>query len=65
MLFRSGLKGQFAGGRAQFDVSAFNYRYNNFQTSITRLTPTGLVNETLDAGRAKAWGLALRSRPGL
>ncbi len=51
-----GLKGQFAGGRAQFDVSAFNYDYNNFQTSITRLTPTGLVNETLDAGRAKAWG---------
>ena len=51
-----GLKGQFASGRAQFDVSAFNYRYNNFQTSITRLTPTGLVSETLDAGRAKAWG---------
>ena len=51
-----GLKGQFASGRAQFDVSAFNYRYNNFQTSITRLTPTGLVNETLDGGRAKAWG---------
>jgi iron complex outermembrane receptor protein len=51
-----GLKGQFAGGRAQFDVSAFNYRYNNFQTSITRLTPTGLVNETLDAGRSRAWG---------
>ncbi|WP_310570481.1 TonB-dependent receptor [Gemmatimonas sp.] len=51
-----GLKGQLAGGRAQFDVSAFSYRYNNFQTSITRLTPGGLVNETLDGGRAKAWG---------
>jgi outer membrane receptor protein involved in Fe transport len=52
-----GLKGQFDGGRIQFDASAYRYRYRNFQTSITRLTATGVVNETLDAGRAKSWGV--------
>lgn len=52
-----GLKGQFADGRVQFDASAYRYRYQNFQTSITRLTLTGVQNETLDAGRARAWGV--------
>lgn len=52
-----GLKGQFAEGRVQFDASAYRYQYSNFQTSITRLTANGVVNETLDAGRANAWGV--------
>ncbi len=52
-----GLKGQFAEGKVQFDASAYRYRYNNFQTSITRITPTGVQNETLDAGRARSWGV--------
>jgi outer membrane receptor protein involved in Fe transport len=51
-----GLKGQFDGGRIQFDASGYRYQYANFQTSITRLTANGVVNETLDAGRAHAWG---------
>ncbi|AMW06939.1 hypothetical protein GEMMAAP_16265 [Gemmatimonas phototrophica] len=53
----AGLKGQLLGGRVQFDASAYQYDYRNFQTSITRLTATGLVNETLDAGSAKANGV--------
>ncbi len=55
--YEGGLKGQLLSDRVQFDVNAFNYRYNNFQTSITRLTPTGVQSITLDAGRAKSWGV--------
>jgi outer membrane receptor protein involved in Fe transport len=57
MSYEAGLKGQLLRGRVQFDANAYNYRYNNFQTSITRLTSTGVQNTTLDAGRAKSWGL--------
>jgi outer membrane receptor protein involved in Fe transport len=57
MSYETGLKGQLLNGRVQFDANAYNYRYNNFQTSITRLTSTGVQNTTLDAGRAKSWGL--------
>jgi outer membrane receptor protein involved in Fe transport len=53
----AGIKGQFANGQAQFDLSAYQYRYNNFQTSITRLTANGVQTQTLDAGRARAWGV--------
>lgn len=51
-----GMKGQTSGGRVSFDANAYRYRYNNFQTSITRLTANGVVNETLDAGRATSKG---------
>lgn len=53
----AGLKGQLLEGKVQFDVSAYNYDYRNFQTSITRLTANGVVNETLDAGSASASGV--------
>jgi len=55
--YESGLKGQLLGGRVQFDASGYRYEYSNFQTSITRLTPTGVQNTTLDAGSAKSCGV--------
>ncbi len=55
--YEGGLKGQALNSRIQFDANAFQYRYRNFQTSITRLTATGVQNVTLDAGSAKSWGI--------
>ncbi len=55
--YEGGLKGQLAGGRIQFDANGYRYNYNNFQTSIVRITDQGLQNLTLDVGRATSWGL--------
>lgn len=55
--YEGGLKGQLLDGRLQFDANGYRYNYNNFQTSIVRLTETGVENLTLDVGRATSWGL--------
>jgi len=55
--YEGGLKGQLLDGRLQFDANGYRYNYNNFQTSIVRLTQTGVQNLTLDVGRATSWGL--------
>ncbi len=55
--YEGGLKGQLFDGRVQFDANGYRYNYNNFQTSIVRLTDQGVENLTLDVGRATSWGL--------
>ncbi len=50
--FETGLKTDLAGHRLFFDVSAFYYRYSNFQTSERR----GTTLVTINAGRAESYG---------
>ncbi|NJL15101.1 MAG: TonB-dependent receptor [Microscillaceae bacterium] len=55
--YELGAKSLFLNNRLQFDLSAFYYDYNNFQTSVAVLGPNGLEIETRDAGSATALGL--------
>lgn len=54
--YELGVKQSFFQNRLSIDVGGFIYDYFNFQTSITELTPDGLVSETRDSGNASALG---------
>ena len=62
--YEIGGKGLAAGGRLQYDVAAFYYDYQDFQTDVNpELSGTGIIFDT-DVGQATAYGgeLALVGR---
>ncbi len=55
--YEIGLKSLFLNNRLQFDVNAFYYDYQNFQTTIATLDPVdGLIIVPNDSGSATALG---------
>lgn len=56
--YEIGAKG-FVGPRVQYDIAAFYYDYQDFQTDVNpELTPSGIVFDT-DVGQATAYGAEL------